>query len=113
MDAELDPPDAWEALAVKFVAGEPLHRKFDFRPRDTKAQPGVWYLKTVDLRVFGWFPEKDALVCVTALTALRTKNAEAYGSCSGYVVNARNGLRLDDPSFIAGVNPDDVLSNTY
>lgn len=72
---------------------------------------GVWYLKTPDLRVFGWFYAKDCFIGVVADTAERVKTYNLYQGYRGEVVHFRNALDLDEPKFIPGTDPDVVISN--
>jgi len=73
---------------------------------------GVWYLKTTDLRIFGWFWRKDIFLGVVADTKLRCQTHNLYqGYRTVNVERFRNELPLDEPKFIPGTDPDAVLSN--
>lgn len=58
---ELVPLEQVDVLFHDFVSGEDFayyERSHSLRP----AELGVWELKTLDVRVFGWFPKKGVFV---------------------------------------------------
>jgi hypothetical protein len=66
------------------------------------------------LRIFGWFPERDIFVAVSAHTAKKVKDLEIYPGLVLEAVGFRNRLGLDEPKYIKGDDPNDVVSNlTY
>lgn len=98
-----------------YASGLPLTfgRQFKaFLPKPLELMgDGVWYLKMPDLRVFGWFYVKDCFIGVVADTAERVKKHNLYHGYRGEVVRFRDHLDLDEPKFIPGTDPDDVISN--
>jgi hypothetical protein len=71
---------------------------------------GVWELKTADVRLFGWFPIRDHFVCSNGDMATRVKDGHLYERYRDEAVQMRDALNLDSPKFIAGGDPDDVVS---
>src|SRR5690349_4940514 len=61
--AELDenPAQQLDNLLHDFISGGPLPYNRRFKPW-VKQGTGVWYLKTQDLRLFGWFPLVDTFI---------------------------------------------------
>lgn len=74
---------------------------------------GVWELKTADLRLFGWFVQKDCFIVCDCDTTLRVKQMRLYPGYRDQAVRFRERLDLDEPKFIAGDDPNDVVSDCY
>lgn len=112
---ETDPLEEFVALHGVYASGLPLIFERDFKAFQrrplTPMGDGVWYLKTRDLRIFGWFIAKDCFVGVVADTFERVKKYNLYQGYRGEVTRFRNELQLDEPKFVPGENPDDVISN--
>lgn len=112
---ETDPSQDLDALVAEFASGLPIgfdHQVKAFRRRCLDVlQGGVWYLKTPDLRIFGWFPHRDCFVAVFADTFENVKGKDLYEGRRNQVIQFRNALDLDAPKFIAGGDPHAVVSN--
>lgn len=96
-----------DALTHIFVAGEPLAFDSQFNVL-APCEKGVWELKTPDVRIFGWFVEKDVFIGVVADDATFVK---VHGLYSGYrdeVVRFRDQIELE---YIEGDHPNDVVSD--
>lgn len=110
-NVELSPLEQFVALAEIFCAGERLTYDTQFKPL-THIADGVWELKTDDIRVFGWFKEKDCFVGAVADDAFKIKKHDLYrGYANVTTKRFRDGLDLDDPKFVAGDDPHAVVSN--
>jgi hypothetical protein len=109
---ELDrtPQEQLAVLFEVFAAGEPLTFDHTFKKLHPRGE-GVWELKTADVRVFGWFPKKDIFIAVVADTAERIKQHQLYPGYIGTVARFRAHLDLDEPKFLTGDDPHDVVSN--
>ena len=107
---ELTPEEQFDALACVFCSGAVLTFKWQFRPIRHIAD-GIWELKTADLRVFGWFPRQDCFIAVVADTTERVKRHRLYHGYAGTVARYRDALELDEPKFVAGDDPNAVVSN--
>jgi hypothetical protein len=115
LDRELNPVEEFYALMANFCGGTVLEIPRDFHPmravgRDGNHQ-GVWELRTIDLRIFGWFPVKDSFVAVSAHPAKKVKDEGLYHGPVNEVVDFRHRLNLDEPKFISGDDPNAVVSN--
>ncbi len=104
----LNPSEQAESLFYDVVSGKsPL----DMAPKCMKPdEDGVWELRTHDLRFFGFFWRKGVFVMTSADT--KAKCIKVNGLASGHRNNAiyfRGGLDLDEPKFVPGSNPNDVL----
>jgi len=114
-DASLNPRKEVAALIAEYASGLPI--EFDrqikaFRRNAFHAlQGGVWYFKTPDLRIFGWFPCRDCFIAVYPDTFENVKGKELYEGRRNQVIHFRNQLALDEPKFIPGDDPHAVLSN--
>jgi hypothetical protein len=113
--SEIDPTGDLDALISIYASGLPLVFGRQFKAFHRKAfdhvGDGVWYLKTPDLRIFGWFHVRDCFIGVVANTFEMVKRHNLYQGHRGEVIHFRNQLQLNEPKFIPGENPDDVLSN--
>jgi len=110
---EETPAQQLDALTLDFVAGEPLTYRWQFS-RLIHHHDGVWYLKTADVRLFGWFPFRDGFIAgAIGLTDL-VKRSQLYFGFGSEIVRLRDNLPLDDPKFVGGTDPNAVVSNfTY
>lgn len=107
---DLTPLDQFDAMSVDYCTGQELIVGPDFHallPR----QNGVWEFKSPDLRIFGWFPQRDHFIAVVGHLADRVKHHEGYGRFIRQVVAFRDALTLDDPKFLPGDDPNVVISN--
>lgn len=107
---EQDPTQQLDALLEIFCAGETLTFDHRFKPL-THLGEGIWELKTPDLRLFGWFCAKDVFIVACIDTATKVKTYNLYAGWAGEAVRQREQLDLDEPKFVAGENPEDVVSN--
>ena len=107
---EETPSEQLYALLLKFVVGKVLTYQNEFYPI-VPHRHGVWELKTADLRVFGWFPAVDCFLGLVADTTQRVKDHDLYHGYCNEVVRFRETLELDEPKFIEGREPKDVVSN--
>jgi hypothetical protein len=99
-------------LTEMFCAGDELDSTTQFHALRPYVD-GVWELKTGDVRIFGWFPQKDHFIGVVAHDAYFVKLHDLYHGLVGEVVRFRDALALDDPKFVPGDNPHAVVSNCY
>jgi hypothetical protein len=109
-DIDTSPLEQFDSFISDFAAGEPLV----FRRQFSALRPignGVWELKTADLRIFGWFANKDCFIGVVADHAQRVKDHGLYAGYRDEVVRFRNELQLDEPKFVPGEDPNAVISN--
>jgi hypothetical protein len=107
---EQSPQQQVDARTAQFVAGEPLAFDTHFNVLRSHGQ-GVWELKTADVRIFGWFARKDCFIGVVMADATFVKTHDLYRGFIGEVVRFRNELNLDEPKFLRGEHPNDVVSN--
>jgi hypothetical protein len=109
-DAELTPQEEVAQLFETFCSGVVLTYDKDFKPL-YYTKDGAWELRTIDIRIFGWFPEKNYFVGVVANTA---KNVHDHGLTQGHAGEAcyfREALDLNEPKSIPGRDPNAVVSN--
>jgi hypothetical protein len=107
---ERTPTQQLDSLVGVFASGEVLCFEQQFKPLGHLGE-GVWELKTPDLRVFGWFPQRDCFIADRADLASRIKQHHLYRGYVGEVVRFRNDLDLDEPKFLTGEDPRYVVSN--
>src|SRR6266446_1144006 len=114
-ELDVSPAEQLDELIATYASGLPLTFEKQFKPFFLKlfesVGDGVWYLKTADLRIFGWFAKKDSSVGVVPDTFEHVKKHNLYQGYRGEVVRFRNALPLDEPKFIPGDDPNAVISN--
>ncbi len=107
---EQSPGQQMDSLLEVFCSGETLAFGPQIKPL-VHLSDGVWELKTPDLRLFGWFPHKDCFICGALDTAFNVKSYNLYRGYAGEVARYRTQLDLNDPKFIPGDDPNDVVTN--
>jgi hypothetical protein len=106
-DGRQDPLEQVDDLVHDFVAGTNLdywERSHSMRPE----VPGVWELKTPDVRLFGWFHLRLTFVIAEVNTAFKCKKHDLYPGYRDSVIRRRDALDLNEPKFITG-SYEDVL----
>lgn len=106
---EQRPIEQLDALFYTFCSGETLTYGWQFKPL-VHIRNGIWELKTADLRMFGWFYAKDCFVATDAELSDTVKRLHMYGPFRDQAVRRRDALDLDEPKFIQGDDPNDVIS---
>jgi len=111
-DTETTPAEQLDELVYHYATGGALDYPRQFHNL-VHARDGIWELKTPDLRLFGWFPVRDCFICSDIADANVVKQTGQY---AGYCEQAwfrRERLDLDEPKFLTGEEPSDVVSNCY
>lgn len=106
------PQEQVSALVSRFISGEGLIFDYNFNVLHPY-KDGVWELKTADVRLFGWFHKCDCFVGAFIDETWRIKQHDLYAGYRGEVIRFRNALDLDEPKFIPGGEPVNVVSNFY
>ena len=92
----------------EFVVGNVLPYGHRLHKLDPLASH-IWELKTVDVRIFGWFPRRGTFVAVTgAMKDHLTTNA-SYEPCVTRVRAFRDDLPLDEPKYLTGMRINEIL----
>ena len=107
--SEIAPIEQLDDFLGSYCAGEVLMFERQFRPL-VHIDKGIWELKTIDLRLFGWFHRRDCFVCSAVDDATRVKSIPLYSGYRDQAVHDRSTLDLDEPKFISGDDPNDVVS---
>ncbi len=107
--AEDSPEEQVYGLLVLYVTGKRLNSGRMYSPLRPDAK-GAWELKTVDVRIFGWFHRRDCFIAVFADDATHIHEHGLHAGYRDEVVRLRDGLDLDEPKFVGGTNENDVLS---
>lgn len=111
-EIESSPAEQLDELVYHFATGGQLDYPRQFHDLQ-HVRDGIWELKTADLRLFGWFAEKDIFVCASVADANVVKAAGQYAGYCEQTWFRRERLPLDDPKFLLGKEPVDVVSNCY
>lgn len=107
---ELNPAEQLLVLVEEFCSGENLLVGPGLHCM-APAGAGVWVLKTPELRLYGWFHARDCFIAVVIDTKDRIVKHNLYHGYVGEVVRFRDALDLDEPKFVEGESPYDVVSN--
>ncbi|MBR1148368.1 hypothetical protein [Bradyrhizobium sp. AUGA SZCCT0431] len=108
---ESSPKLQFDDLVALFCSGEQLTYDLHFKPLN-HVEDGIWELKTTDLRIFGWFSQKDCFIGVIGDTKRRILDYGLYGPYAKMEVTPfRNQIDLDPPKYVPGKNPHDVVSD--
>ena len=92
-----------------FLSGLPLVYMRPFR--SVRAEKNaVWELKTPDVRIFGWFLQKDCFVAVFGNWTDVVKDHDLYRGYRIAIRRLRRELGVDESLCVQGVMPGDVLS---
>lgn len=109
-DIELSPQEQLDAFLAVYARGDALTFGQAFRPL-VHISDGIWELKTADLRLFGWFYKKDCFIGHAANITETIKQHNLYHGYAGEVARFRDLLLLDEPKFVPGDDPNDVVSD--
>ncbi|TXI03177.1 MAG: hypothetical protein E6Q76_14125 [Rhizobium sp.] len=109
LGAVLSPIEQLDFLFFTFVSGKPLIHSRQFRAVRIERN-AVWELKTVDLRIFGWFAKRDCFVAAFGDWADHVKDYDLYRGYRLEVRRLRRELGVGDALCVEGVHPEDVIS---
>lgn len=107
---ELSPAEQVYDIFVQFVAGHRMDWPGDFHVLH-RHEDGIWELRPTDVRIFGWFPERDAFLVTNVDMKAKVVSQGLYPYYCREAILYRDNLDLDEPKFLAGVEPRDVISN--
>lgn len=109
---EQTPLEQVVAALADFCLGRPLAVGHRFKALNHLGA-GIWELKTADVRIFGWFAAKDCFVATDADLKRNVVSRQMYRPYAEQAVRLREGLDLDEPKFISGEDPLNVVSDFY
>jgi hypothetical protein len=107
LGATESPAAQMDTLLRKWNVGKPLVYSRAFSNLKPTVR-GVWEMKTVDLRIFGWLWRPKIFIATFAGLADDYKSQdgkppkESYGEARDRVVWIRDRLDLDPPTFVTG-----------
>jgi hypothetical protein len=98
---ELTPLEQVDEFFHDFVSGEDMayYHKCHFM---TPLSEGIWELKTIDVRMFGWFQIRSIFVIANVNTMDVVKKHHLYAGYRDDTIRRRNQLSLDNPKFVSG-----------
>ena len=85
---------------VEYSSGEEMLTDRRFKKLRYTPDLHVWELKTDEVRIFGWVPEKDAFICCYGDSKDKIELEESYGRYIALTSNIRNCMNLDDPKCV-------------
>jgi hypothetical protein len=110
----LNPAQELRNLFQQFVLGvdmAPLRQLARIRPTEAGRWEthGVWEMRSLALRVFGWAPCENHFIAVEGAAVGACKDHELYQGFRGSVIRFRDALPLDTPKFHTGGTVQDVF----
>jgi hypothetical protein len=96
-------------LFYSFLSGQQLIFTRQFRVVRAE-ENAVWELKTLDVRIFGWFMARDCFVAVYGNWADAIKDHDLYRGYRIAIRRLRRELGIDTTLCVRGRAPEDVLS---
>lgn len=98
-------------LLVRFISGKTFDDSRLFK-RMIPMSDDVWEFSTPDLRIFGWFQEKNRFIAVKGdfFEALKSDRS-LYESHRMECIAHRDALDLDEPKYLRDGNYRDVISD--
>jgi len=109
--AELTPLEQVFAFFAEYASGDDFFSDRRFKKLNWTPDRYVWELKTEEVRIFGWAPQKDAFICCYGDAADRIKVENSYGRYMAQTVYVRDNIALDEPKCVIGGVYSDVISN--
>ncbi|MCP9628988.1 hypothetical protein NML43_17980 [Rhodopseudomonas palustris] len=98
-----------DSLFYAFTAGKQMIYTRQFRV--IRAEPNaVWEFKTPDVRIFGWFLQRDCFAAVFGDWTNRVKDHDLYRGYRISIRRIRRELGVEDNLCVKGSSPDDVVS---
>lgn len=90
-------------LFLRFVRGDDLsHYERLHMMRPVEHDHGIWEIKTLGLRFFGWFGAHDAFVISDVDTKLNISDNSLYSFYKARALAFRAALDLDEPKYVSG-----------
>ncbi len=111
MYADLTPMEQVAAMFSEYVTGMNFSTDRRFKKLNRTPSFNVWELKTEDVRIFGWVPQKDHFICACADSAPKIKQHDLYEGYMGQTKRVMDGMDLDEPKYLEGMEYSDVISN--
>lgn len=95
----------------EFIIGDNMDMDRRFKKLRWTPDYHIWELKTIDIRMFGWIPQKDHLILAFGDIADEIKLKKLYGAFIAKTKYAREQMNLNEPKCIEGMEYDNVLSD--
>ncbi|WP_421591135.1 hypothetical protein [Shinella sp. M27] len=108
---DIEPDEQVDACFHEYVIGSDMDPDLRFKKLHRTPDLHIWEFKTLDVRIFGWVPEKDVFICCYGDTKDEIELKNAYGAYMARTHFIRTQLDLDEPKSIESYNYDDVLSD--
>jgi hypothetical protein len=109
-DATLSAKEQVSNLFGRYLTNRPLILRSPISPL-RHLRDAIWELKTLDVRIFGWFAAKDCMIIDAGCDAKLLK-AEKL-NYSGFIVQTsyvRKSLGFTSADYIQGTEPNDILT---
>jgi hypothetical protein len=110
-DVTLSAEEQLANLFGRYLTNRPLILRSPISPL-RHLRNAIWEFKTLDVRVFGWFVAKDAMVIDAGCDVKRLKSGAL--NYNGFIVQTeyvRKQLGFNPAEYVQGTQPNDILTN--
>jgi hypothetical protein len=109
-DSMLSAQEQVSNLCGRYLTNKPLILRSPISPI-RHLENGIWELKTLDVRIFGWFTAKDCMIIDAGCDVKLLKAGKlAYSGFINQTAYARKSLGFTSSEYIQGTQPNDILS---
>jgi len=107
----MTPQEQVFASFADFASGAAFSDDRRFKKLSASPDNFVWEIKSEEVRVFGWVPEKNVFVCCFGDSKDNIVVNNSYGLHIARTVFMRTNLDLNEPKYVESKEYRDVLSN--
>ena len=111
MYGSLNPLEQIATSLIEFVLGERYVQDRRFKKLLRTPSEHIWELRTSSVRVFGWFPERDVLICCYGDDSDKVHTRHLFNFYMHKTILYKENLDLDAPKALEGERLEDVISN--
>ena len=104
----LTPYEQTEQILYDYVIGRPMAYSIEIRKLEPLSQH-VWELKTPDVKLFGWVPQKAHFIVTNGTLKKNVQRFKDYDPHIQVAASFRAALNLDEPKSVTGVLANDIL----
>lgn len=102
------PFDQFKLLMRKYLRGANLVHGTEFHIMTPEVQD-IWEMKTIDIRLTGWFPSPNLFICTNLGNADIIKAYKIHDQIVEEAIWFRDNIDLTEPKYTPGANENEVL----
>ena len=109
--SDLSPQEQVFAIFTEYASGEYLSSDRRFKKLNWTPDHCIWELKTDEIRIFGWVPQKNNFICCYGGDKSTIETLSLYGRYIAQTVRVRQNIDLDEPKHLTSRRYCDVISD--